>query len=75
MADSLPIMDETEMVFGIVVFEEKGGRKKIFFRQRDSTVIDLSDMNKFTAYLRRAEIPEEEVAKGIRFFNKHMLSF
>ena len=75
MPDTLPIFDETGMVFGTVVYREEDGRKKIFFRQKDSTLIDLSDIHKFTAFLKKSDIPESEASRAIRFFNEKMLSF
>ena len=74
MADSLPIFDEMGRLFGTVVYDIQDGRKRIFFRQRDSTMIDLSDMQKFTSFLKKSEIPEEEASRAIRFFNEKMFS-
>ena len=74
MADSLPILDEMGHLFGTVVYEIEDNRKTILFRQRDSTIIDLSDMQKFTAFLRKSEIPQEEISRAIRFFNEKMFS-
>lgn len=71
---TLPIFDEMGCLFGTVVSELVDGRRKVYFHQRDSTVIDMSDINKFTAYLKRCEIPIEEITKAIRFFNQEMLA-
>ncbi|MCD6461432.1 MAG: hypothetical protein J7L61_01665 [Thermoplasmata archaeon] len=74
MSESVPIFDDIGQLFGTVVFTEEDGVKKIYFRMRDSTMIDLSDINHFTQFLRKNEIPEEEITKAIRFFNQRMFS-
>jgi len=72
LPESLPIFDDIGTLFGTVVYQEEGGRKKILFRMRDSTLIEMPDLAKFTEFLRRNSIPEEEISKAIRFFNEKM---
>ncbi|RLF49377.1 MAG: hypothetical protein DRN20_02280 [Thermoplasmata archaeon] len=69
----MPIFDDVGRLFGTIVYEERGGKKKIFFRMRDSTIIDVPNLPKFLEFLRKNEIPDEEINKALRFFNKHML--
>ena len=73
MAEVLPIFDETGLMFGTLIAEMKDGRKHIFFKAADNTLIEMPNFQRFVEFLQDKEIPNEEINKALRFFQKQLL--
>ncbi len=73
MAEVLPMFDETGLMFGTLIAEVKDGRKHIFFRAPDNTLIEMPDFQRFLQHLQDKEIPQEEINKALRFFHQQLL--
>ena len=73
MAEVLPIFDETGLMFGTLIAEMKEGRKHIFFKGADNTLIEMPNFQRFVEFLQDKEIPQEEINKALRFFQQQLL--
>ena len=73
MSEVLPIFDETGLMFGTLIADKKENRMHIYFRAADNTIIEMPDFQRFVEHLQDKEIPNEEISKALRFFQKHLL--
>ncbi len=75
MVNNMPIFDEVDRLFGTLIFRFEGGKKRIFLKCRDGVIIDLPNVQRFVEQLKRMDVPEEQINKGLKFFNEKMLGF
>ena len=73
MTEVLPIFDETGLMFGTLISEEKEGKKHIYFKDAHNTLIEMPNFQRFIEFLKDKEIPNEEINKALRFFQQHLL--
>jgi hypothetical protein len=73
MSEVLPIFDETGLMFGTLIAEEKDDRKHIFFKDSYGTLIEMPNFQRFVEFLQDKEIPQEEINKALRFFQQQLL--
>jgi len=72
MSDTLPIFNEVDEVIGTLTVIERHGRNKIVFRTDDGMMIDMPNITRFIEYARNRELPQEQINRALRFFQKHL---